>query len=555
MDLTGKTLTELESLLGDTSLSPEDKIKVIGEKSRRERISSSLKAKDKIAAALADHKSFGDMRSYQVAGIHFITSRLLSSNSAILGDDPGLGKTAQAAIALDLYAQLAEETNLRILYLTKRTLVTATAVEIMKWTNNLLAFPVDPQGPGSTRQILKAQIDLARGLPGNTVVVTNYESLNSFKAQLTFRDWDILVVDEVHKLRGGANPPKQRTKVWLNTKDLSHRVDKFIFLSGSLINNKPEELWAFFNILDPIKFNDYGSFRQMFLDAKTLKLDMDKIIKIIGPMLLMRTKRDVLDDLPPLTEIIHPCYYTEGQKEMVLKLEQELLLWVEDQPGDSIPIDIFLEQITRLRQISVYPGRLKGEKKMRDPFTMEEVVIPFDLSWGGNGKLEQILEDTEEILDAGENLVLFSCTFNAPLHWLEEALSYTREVELLTGKTKNPWDVVQRFQQDKIQVLLANLAAAGEGFNLQKHRSWPGGASHVGFIDGWWNPQVIDKQGVGRIERVGVPSPLFAHYWEYPTGVDPYMRDVRNKKRKHARDWLGHESFSVTKEDIEKFFG
>src|SRR5215207_727485 len=190
-----------------------------------------------------------------------------------------------------------------VLWLTKAQLAkNSTSKECMKW--GLTMFPVY----GTTPEKL-ATIQLLKTLPTDLHIITNYHSLNNadlFNVLHREVDWDIIVIDEVHNLKGGANATP--TKLWKQTAKLVTEQVAFgnafpIFLTASLINNKPEEVWAYLHMFDPIRFKDMRDFARIF-GKKTwasagLTLDTDKLVKVLATNMIRRKKDEVGIELPP----------------------------------------------------------------------------------------------------------------------------------------------------------------------------------------------------------------------------------------------------------------
>lgn len=553
-------MTTVEELEAELRASPGAlrELEILTELRRRGRISSTQKSKNRSISEIIESLEFPDeLRHYQKVGAQFLTESLQTYDGVIIGDDPGLGKTAQV-VATILANQALAFSPLRTIYVTKKTLITDTGKEINKWANGrLMVVPLENEpGVPTNHSSYKFMTNVFLNSELPSILVTNYESLNSFKKLLQPLTFDFLVVDEVHKLKGGAAPPGLRTKVWKNTKTLSKRCKKAIFMSGSPLNNSADELWAYLNIFDENKFDDYANFRSLFQDAETLELDIDKVIEILTPFMIMRSKRDVAPEIPELTHIEHTCKLTPQQKRCAEAAANELILFCEKMDIQEVPMAVIIEQLNRLRQINVYGGHVTGVKTIVDPITEAKVQIPFDVDFSddGNGKLNATIELMLDLLAQDEQIVVYSSSFNDPLYYLQKVFKDTRSVATITGKTNNTAELVQKFQNKALDILLVNRTVGAEGLNLHKSPNWPGGASHLIILDRWWNPQQHEQMW-SRIERINTTEPMFVHWMHAPGTVDDCLKSINNWKLDEANKWLDHTEFKVGVEDLKKMVG
>ena len=113
-------------------------------------------------------------------------------------------------------------------------------------------------------------------------------------------------------------------------------------------------------------------------------------------------------------------------------------------------------------------------------------------------KLKRIIEMTKEIIDNGEQCLIFTQYIgmgNLIQHCLTEL--YNVDVPFLTGSMpKNQRDnLVDQFQAGEFPVFLLSLKAGGTGLNLTA-------ATHVLHADRWLNP-AVENQATDRAYRIG----------------------------------------------------
>ena len=133
-----------------------------------------------------------------------------------------------------------------------------------------------------------------------------------------------------------------------------------------------------------------------------------------------------------------------------------------------------LAALTRLRQICCHPGTFVDNYN------------------GGSGKMDLLMEQLPDILDAGHSVIIFS-QFTSMLSIIADTLKQNDiPFFYLVGATK-PVDrkrYVKEFNQGVVKVFLISLKAGGTGLNLT-------GADTVIHFDPWWNP-AVEEQATDR---------------------------------------------------------
>jgi SWI/SNF-related matrix-associated actin-dependent regulator 1 of chromatin subfamily A len=148
---------------------------------------------------------------YQKAGIAYAAGR----NNTLIGDEMGLGKTIQAIGTINL-------TN------PKTVLVICPASLKLNWKSEMVKWLVSER-----------KIDVVNGggeqISFNPdVVIINYDVLTKHARALQSRIWDMVIMDEVHKIK---NPKAKRTVVAVSIK-----ARRKVLLTGTPITNRPIEL-------------------------------------------------------------------------------------------------------------------------------------------------------------------------------------------------------------------------------------------------------------------------------------------------------------------------
>jgi SNF2 family DNA or RNA helicase len=443
----------------------------------------------------------------------------------INANDTGMGKTVETLAFLWVMRQI--NPSARIVWFTAAALVKETAPEAStKWGFDMI--PVF--GSAAERiNLIKLMRNLEGSIPLSLVI--NYEAMNhkAIKEALT-NEWDFIVIDEVHKLRGGAN--YRPTQMWENFKNFKIESNAFpVMLSGSIINNQPKELWSYLHPMDPLRWPDVWEFDQMM---KTGLFGSKKLMEILAPSMFRRTKADVKIKMPERIVTPHKIELdpTSDLYRIYHEMEDEMMSWLENQEGQKVNVAFksILDQLIRLRAVLVAPGHIKVKRVIVDDNTGETTTVEEQLNTGAPQKLEYAAELMNDLLNEGQQVVVASSGFKAPLDWLYDAIDPRFKAEkLYGGNAKNGGDIAQRFRQAETQVILTNLQSGALGFNLHRTNEWPGGAEHLIMVDDWYNPELVRQQW-DRVWRRGSTNRVIIHLIQVDNSVDQFVQAIREQK-------------------------
>jgi len=210
---------------------------------------------DKLASALSDAQV--DLNPHQIEAALFAFRSPLSKG-AILADEVGLGKTIEAGILL---AQRWAERS-------RKLLVICPANLRKQWSQELSDKFFLPTA------ILEAKTfnEAIRG--GNLnpfdqpkIILCSYQFARSKESYLRQALWDLVVIDEAHRLR---NVYKSSNKIALAIKNALAGRQK-VLLTATPLQNSLLELYGLVSIVDEFIFGDLRSFRAQFTRAASAK--------------------------------------------------------------------------------------------------------------------------------------------------------------------------------------------------------------------------------------------------------------------------------------------
>ncbi len=487
----------------------------------------------RVAEILEGFPAWKMARDYQrddvIAAIHAYLSGYTGFMNA---NDMALGKTFESFVMLKVLSVLMQaETGKmpRILWITKSSILKTggTVREGKRWYPELSLMPLDGSAPKKERDMFFNMITMFDGVG----VITNYETCRTTDA-LHDVEWDIIVMDEVHKLKGGANLSGQ-TDLWKATKKVAQSAKMIIMLSGTPMVNRPGEMWAYLNIFDSERFPDLRKFEREFQAVQKMgfeykvEIDAEKLLNNALKGRMIRRRKDEVKSLglPEITPYMQRevlLQHNPKQAEAYEMMRDRFFVWLDGQEGDMLTATAIIAQLTRLRQINIWPVI---DFKTTDEETGEVTVSRMEIR--DSSKIDAAMDDIESIGE--EQFVLFS-TFNEPLFEVQRrCLEQGILCEVLHGQAKDMANMETNFQNGVTRVLCINNAM-GEGLNLQKNPDqWIGGASYVGFLDLWYNSARND-QCTDRIYRPGATDPVTVRHYKNENSVDQFIDAIIEEK-------------------------
>lgn len=271
------------------------------------------------------------------------------------------------------------------------------------------------------------------------------KSKNSYhRANVDWRLFDGIMVDESAMMRSGDSAI---TNTLIRASDA---MDYIYLLSGTPAPNDAFEFWGQMRCIFPEllgksnyqfkqKFGYQDKFKSWHLRANS----EEKILEIIKPRCVFIEKRDVLKDLPPLTEIVRYTVESKVSKDNRYKI-QDLL----KEGGFNI-------------------GHLAKLRTMASGFLYEQDVVTGERI-GTIIHNDDKINTLHEILgEIGDHKVIIWVQFDADI---DRVLNITgrNQTAIATGRTKNLQKELSWFKGEfpkRCKYLIAHPLSIGEGVN------------------------------------------------------------------------------------------
>jgi SNF2 family DNA or RNA helicase len=401
---------------------------------------------------------------YQLRGAVFMACR----GRCILGDDMGLGKTVQAMAAVEL---LVRERGI------ERVLVVAPASVKYQWESEIRKFTDRPV------QVIEGGHETRLGQYGQPAFyrLVNYEQVLRDMDALNAWAPDLIVLDEAQRIKNWES------KISKAVKKLRSRY-AFV-LTGTPLENKLEELYSIVQFVDDRRLGPPFQFLHdhRIWDAEGRLLgyrNLDKIREKLTPILLRRTRNEVLNQLPERTDST---------------------LYVEMADAQRLPYEEQRAALARLLQKKVLTDldRKRILACLANLRMLCASTYLFDKTTNVSPKLEEFAELMRELAEeAGHKAVVFS-------QWemmLDRAADVLDEQgighALLSGRvpSKDRRALLKRFADDPKCRVLLSTDTGGTGLNLQV-------ADTVINLEIPWNPAVLEQR-IARVHRMGQSKPV-----------------------------------------------
>ena len=229
-----------------------------------------------MAGALLDAQV--DLNPHQIDAAMFASSNPLSKG-VILADEVGLGKTIEAGL---LIAQRWAERKRRILIITPANLR-------KQWHQELadkFALTATILEAKSYRQAVKD--GAVNPLCTSGIILCSYQFAARKAAEIKAVAWDLVVIDEAHRLRNVYKPDNKTARI---LRDALAKPLK-VLLTATPLQNSLLELYGLVSFVDERVFGDLDSFKTQFAALKNAE-SFDALKSRIAPICKRTLRRQV----------------------------------------------------------------------------------------------------------------------------------------------------------------------------------------------------------------------------------------------------------------------
>lgn len=411
---------------------------------------------ENLAREIQDECFFPDgllctLRQYQEWGVKYI----LHQEKVLLGDEMGLGKTIQAIATM---VSLKNTGATHFLVVCPASVVTNWCREINKHSK-LKATMIYGRARNSA---------LTSWLETGGVGVTTFETTQHITFEPNYK-YSLLVVDEAHYIK---NPNARRS---INTEKISKYAERILFMTGTALENKVDEMVNLIRILRPSVANEIKKIAYMS--------SAPQFREKIATVYYRRKREDVLTELPELIESKEWC--TMGR--------------IEENAYENA---VLYGSYPDARRLSWNIDDLKYSSKAQ--------------------RLKELVEEAE---NEGRKVIVFSFFLNTIQkisEFLGDRCSCPITGSINSGRRQ---EIIDEFDKAPAgSVLLAQILAGGTGLNIQS-------ASVVIICEPQFKPS-IENQAISRAYRMGQARNVLVYRLLCTNTIDEKITDLLEEKQK-----------------------
>ena len=426
------------------------------------------------------------LRNYQKEGVDW----LVRTEVGILADDMGLGKTVQAIKAIEQLFNDEEIGNCIIV--SPLSLQKNWEIEISKWAPQLIFNRLTSSKSSDT--------DLMKLISSSNIILTNYENLREVSDFFENFNFDLMVADEVHKIR--------KTSSQVSQSIFNFKKKRFWGLTGTPVENNIEDLLTLLGHLTG----------QVMLPADKGRSKL-YLLETIKPYILRRMKSQVLSELPEVTEREYAVQLLDNQSKEYKEIWKNRQAIINDEGS-------YFSVLSRLRKIC------DGDKNYKQ-----------------NSKVLAAGELIENIKNNNEKVIIFSYYLD-PLYALIDYLKKTdiEYVKFFDVDVQEREEGIDRFKsEDSVTAFVASSRIASEGLTLTE-------ANNVIFLNRWWNPS-SNSQARDRVVRIGQERPVTIYNLYCSGTIEERVSEILNEKEglyTQVLDGLVDDLSEISKELLDE---
>ena len=402
---------------------------------------------------------------YQLDGIAFSAG----IGRAVLADDMGLGKTIQGIGVAEL---LSRQTLVsKVLVICPASLKSQWRIEIKRFTSRSCRLVL-----GSAKE-RPAQYD-----SDSFFTICNYEQVLRDFLSIERVKWDLIILDEGQRIKNWEAKTSRIIK--------SLKSPFALVLSGTPLENRIDELFSVVEFIDDRRLGPAFRFfnRHKVVDEKGKLLgykNLDELRAKLKPFLLRRTRKGVINQLPPRTTRILRIPPTEEQLDL--------------QKGHRQIIQTIINKkyLTEMDLLRLQKALLMCRMCANSTFLVDKQPP------GYSSKLNELRQLLDQLgAEEDRKIVMFS-EWTTMLNLIEPLLEEQKlNFVRLDGSVpqKKRQGLIHQFQNDPGCKVFITTNAGSTGLNLQA-------ANTVINVDLPWNPAVLEQR-ISRAHRMGQKQPV-----------------------------------------------
>lgn len=390
---------------------------------------------------------------------------------AILADEVGLGKTIEAGLILKEYW---------VRGLVRKALILVPSSLVLQWVRELAQkfdLPAVPHKKMHSWQqdLVVASIDTAKREPNRSLLLD--------------REYDLVIVDEAHKLKN---------KKTSNYQFVSELRKKYcLLLTATPVQNDLDELYNLITLLKPGQLGEEGEFNANYVQGKRLVKNEEKLQANLGQLMIRNRRQDGGVQFTRRCVTTVPLTLSPEEMALYQGVTDYIREHARAENGDMASM---LSLVTLQREVcssrdAVFLTLVNLFKKTPEHSPLRARIwelVELIRRITANTKAEKTMELLREIGDKAIVFTEYRLTQDYLLRFFQE--HGIQAVPYRGGMNRGRKDWMMDLFRNRAQVLVAT-EAGGEGINLQF-------CHHVINFDLPWNPMRVEQR-IGRVHRLG----------------------------------------------------
>ena len=406
-----------------------------------------------------------ELLPYQLDGIAFA----VGAGRAVIADDMGLGKTIQGIGVAELLSRDADIS--KILVICPASLKSQWRLEIKRFSDRSCQLVI-----GSAEE-RAGQYDSACFF-----TVCNYEQVLRDILSIEKVKWDLIILDEGQRIKNWETKTSRMVKAL--------KSPFALVLSGTPLENRLDDLYSVVEFIDDRRlgpaFRFFNRYRVTDERGKLLGYkNLDELRKKLKPVLLRRTRKMVLKELPPRTTEIMRIPPTDEQLE------------IHNGHKRIVQTIITKKYLTEMDILRLQKALLMCRMAANSTFLVDKQPPGF------SSKLGELDDLLGQLMDEEDRKIILFSEWTTMLNLIEpflerRQLNYVRLDGSIPQKKRQ--GLIHQFGKDPHCKLFVATNAASTGLNLQA-------ANTVINVDLPWNPAVLEQR-ISRVHRMGQKRPV-----------------------------------------------
>lgn len=315
------------------------------------------------------------------------------------------------------------------------------------------------------------------------ILVLNYHLVPFDLELLNTLGFQLVIQDEVHTIKARTG------KINGAVKKVSQKADYVIFLTGTPIMSRPDDLYGIIQLADNQFFPKWKEFEQHYIfkefNGSYNRIigyrHLDELREKVQSILIQRTEHEVSIDLPETVYHQVDCEWDSTQQRLKDALDKK-----------KLQIGAQIQKLNDLKELTPF----QEEQKARLEASVKGLISAFQMlandprlfrysrsasfrndygklipeSYEGSSKTQQTLDIITEIIEAGQKVIIFS-QYETCIQFLANEIQEKLKAPVLqyTGQVcdEERERNVQLFMEDDDYQILAGTNALAEGVNLQ----------------------------------------------------------------------------------------